>query len=79
MAASTVRITVRGRLGCGFAAAFTGMTLQVRGANTCIVGEVRDQAELFGLLTRIRDLGLELDCVRVQDGPAPFTEEDRNA
>lgn len=32
---------------------------------TCLTGTVADQAALHGLLTRIRDLGLELESVNV--------------
>ena len=34
---------------------------------TELAGEVVDQAQLYGLLTRIRDLGLELLSVDVAD------------
>ena len=43
---------------------------------TELVGEVADQAQLHGLLTRIRDLGLELESVIVDPpdtGPPPTT------
>ena len=63
----TIRIRVRGRLGERFAAAFEGMTLLPRSGATELVGDVVDQAQLHGLLTRIRDLGLELESVRVDD------------
>jgi hypothetical protein len=61
-----IRITVRG--GCvspRLAAAFDGMRLVRRNGVTELTGEVADQTQLFGLLTRIRDLGLELESVRV--------------
>ncbi len=59
-----VRITVRGRVSTHLATAFEGMSLVRRHNQTDLVGEVVDQAHLFGLLARIRDLGLELDGVR---------------
>jgi hypothetical protein len=58
-----VQITLRGRLSDRFATAFPGMTLVPRRGRTDLVGEVVDQAHLYGLLTRIRDLGLELESV----------------
>jgi hypothetical protein len=66
----SVGIRVRGRLSERFAVAFEGMTLLERSGATELVGEVVDQAQLHGLLTRIRDLGLELESVRV-DHPDP--------
>jgi hypothetical protein len=61
----TIRITVKERLGERLAAAFDGMTLQRSGGATELFGEVVDHAQLHGLLTRIRDLGLELESVNV--------------
>jgi hypothetical protein len=58
-----MRIVVRGRLSERFATAFEGMSLVCRGGCTELVGEIADQAQLHGLLTRIRDLGLELEQV----------------
>jgi hypothetical protein len=57
------RITLRGRLTDRFAAAFDGMALKSGPDLTVLVGEVRDQAHLFGLLDRVRDFGLELVAV----------------
>ncbi|HEX5588947.1 MAG TPA: hypothetical protein VFX65_01490 [Candidatus Limnocylindrales bacterium] len=65
-----IRITVRGRLSAHLAATFDGMTLARRPGGTELVGQVADQAQLHGLLTRIRDLGLELESVVVTD-PEP--------
>ena len=61
----SVRITVRGRLSNRLAAAFDGMTPVRRTGATELVGEIADQAQLHGLLSRIRDLGLELESVTV--------------
>jgi hypothetical protein len=47
-----------------FEAAFDPMKLESGDGETAIVGEVRDQAQLYGILDRIRDLGLELVSVR---------------
>jgi hypothetical protein len=62
-----IRITVRERLSEHLAAAFDGMTLVRRPGATELVGEVVDQAHLHGLLTRIRDLGLELESMTAFD------------
>ena len=64
-ATQRIRITVRGRLSARLAAAFNRMTLVPCVGATELVGEVADQAQLHGLLTRIRDLGLELESVSV--------------
>lgn len=61
----TVRITVRGQLSDRLATAFDGMALERRSGATDLVGVVVDQAQLHGLLGRVRDLGLELESVRV--------------
>jgi hypothetical protein len=63
----TIRITVRGRLSDRLAGAFEGMTPLRSAGVTQLVGEVGDQAQLHGLLNRIRDLGLELVSVTVVD------------
>ena len=62
-----VRITVRGRLSERLAAAFDGLTPVCRAGATELVGELVDQAQLHGLLGRIRDLGLELEAVTVSE------------
>jgi hypothetical protein len=61
-----IRITVRGRLSPRLAATFDGMTLVRRTGASELVGEVADQAQLHGLLSRVRDLGLELQSVTVR-------------
>jgi hypothetical protein len=60
-----IRITVREHLSERLATAFDGMTLMRRSGATELVGELADQAQLHGLLTRIRDLGLTLQSVTV--------------
>jgi hypothetical protein len=57
------RIVVRGRLSERFAATFAGMTLEPGNGQTALVGDVRDQSQLYGLLDRLRDFGLELVSV----------------
>jgi hypothetical protein len=54
------RITVQGRLTDRLGSAFEDMTRRVRGGNTDLIGEIRDQSQLFGLLDSVRRLGLEL-------------------
>jgi hypothetical protein len=71
----TVRITVRGSLNDRFATAFEGMTPVRSCGTTELVGPVVDQAQLHGLLERIRDFGLELESVEVSPIRAPQKEE----
>jgi hypothetical protein len=63
MAPSRYRIVLRGRLSERFESAFEGMALEPGPNQTVLVGEIRDQAELYGLLDRLRDLGIELIAV----------------
>jgi len=61
-----VRITVRGRLSRRLAGAFEEMAAHYRGGHTHLTGEIADQGQLHALLTRIRDLGLDLEHVCVK-------------
>ena len=62
------QICVRGRVTERLGSALEGMRLHPSGSDTLFVGEIRDQSQLYGLLDRVRDLGLEL--VSVQPWPA---------
>jgi hypothetical protein len=73
-----IRITVRGRLSRNLAAAFDGLTLIRRGGGTDLVGEIADQTQLHGVLTRIRDLGLELVSVTVSDADSTTPDRQRS-
>jgi hypothetical protein len=57
-------IRIKGRLSDSLSGAFEDFTAAVRPAETVMRGEVRDQAELHGVLERIQSLGLELIEVR---------------
>lgn len=67
MPATTYRITIRGWLSERFVAAF-GMNAEPAGSGTVLVGDVADQGQLYGLLSRLHDLGIEL--VRVERLPS---------
>lgn len=60
------RISVRGRLTERLAMALDGMTLSPGTVDSVFTGEVKDQSQLYGLLDRIRDLGLDLVSVQPQ-------------
>jgi hypothetical protein len=62
------RIAVRGRLTARLGSAFEGLALEPGRELTVLVGEIRDQAHLYGVLDRVRNLGLEL--VSVAEDPA---------
>ena len=61
------RLVVEGELGAVTSAAFEGMSFTHESGRTAIVGGVRDQAHLQGLLQRVTDLGLTLLSVDVID------------
>jgi hypothetical protein len=54
------RLVVEGELSDHLESAFHGMRLTRAEGNTVLTGNVRDQAELHGLLQRVSDLGLTL-------------------
>lgn len=66
MAPTCYRIVVKGQLGERFASAFEGMTVAPGTADTELVGELADQAQLYGILVRLRDLGIELVSVNAR-------------
>ena len=77
-----IQIKLRDRLSDRLAPCFEGMTLLHRADGSELVGEIADQAQLHGLLSRIRDLGLELDSVmttdertEAEDRPVPPAKE----
>jgi len=65
--ASRYRIVLRGRLSKRFESAFEGMTLEHAPGRTVLTGEVRDQAQLYGVLDQVRDFGIELLSVESAD------------
>ena len=62
---TSYRIVVRGRMSERFASGFTGMAVEPCDGTTALVGDIVDQSQLFGLLERVRSLGLELLRVEV--------------
>lgn len=65
-------IRVEGTLGTQWAPWFDGWTIRAgEREETVLTGPVRDQSALFGLLAKIRDLGMPLLLVRRID--ADFT------
>jgi hypothetical protein len=62
-------LVVRGEIGDRFNVVFEGMRLERDGGRTVIVGPVRDQAHLHGLIERVEELGLELVSVNLLHEP----------
>jgi hypothetical protein len=72
VASTGYEIRIKGRLSDSLTGAFEDFTTSVQPAETVMRGELRDQAELYGLLDRIQALGLELIEVRkLKSKPEP--------
>jgi hypothetical protein len=58
------RIRVRGRISEHWESWFSGLTLSYSDDETQLDGTLADQAALYGVLARLRDLGLSLLSVQ---------------
>jgi hypothetical protein len=67
------QIRIRGRLGQTMRRAFPALQAETRGDDTLLTGALADQAALFGVLTQIEALGLELIEVRRCESPGCVT------
>ena len=56
-------IVVRGRLSSRYEGAFDDVTLEPRPGETRLHADLVDSAQLYGLLNRLRDFGIELVSV----------------
>jgi hypothetical protein len=56
-------IVVRGRLSTRYERAFDGATLVPRNGLTTLRTDLADHSQLYGLLNRLRDFGIELVSV----------------
>jgi hypothetical protein len=70
------RICIRGRLTERLGSALEGMRLEAGATETVFTGEIRDQSQLYGLLDRVCDLGLELVSVQPQPADDPPTDKE---
>ena len=61
------QVVIRGRLGEHFAGAFDQLEVDSRPGQTTLTGNFADQAQLHGLLDRLRDLGIHLVSVNPAD------------
>ncbi len=65
---SGYRLRVNGHLDQHWSSWFGDLTLtHEEDGTTCLTGAVADQAQLHGLLTKVRDLGVTLISVEVVD------------
>lgn len=71
MEPTNYRICIRGRVTERIGSALEGMRLEAGTTETGFTGEIRDQSQLYGLLDRVRDLGLELVSVAPQPEADP--------
>ncbi len=71
MSERVYQIHIRGHLDADWAEWFDGMTLLYHDARdeTILQGPLRDQAQLYGILDKLRTLNLTLLAVQVPDAP----------
>jgi hypothetical protein len=69
------RICIRGHVTERLGSALEGMRLEASATESVFTGEIRDQSQLYGLLDRVRDLGLELVSVQPQPAADPPTDD----
>lgn len=62
-----VEIRIKGRINAHWSEWFEGLTIAHTDDETILSGEVADQAALYGLIARLRDLGLELVSVSSEE------------
>ena len=60
-------LVLRGEIGDRFAMFFEDMNLERVEGRTLLTGDVRDQAQLLGVIERIQELGLELVSVNPKE------------
>jgi hypothetical protein len=60
---SRYRVVVRGRVGSEFADTFEHLEIDSNGTESSLTGTFADQAQLFGLLDRLQDLGIAIVSV----------------
>ena len=70
------RITVRGRLTKRLMSAFEGLNVEPGIEQTTLVGEIRDQSHLYGVLDLMRELGLDLVRVETNRGTSGPDDEE---
>lgn len=70
------QIRIKGHLGQQWEVWFADMTITWKDDETILTGQVVDQAALYGLLRKVRDLGLPLIAVtQIPSGQADTNRE----
>jgi len=54
------KIQIKGHLDKTWEDLFDGVTITYEGENTVLIGEIKDEAYIHGILNKLRDLGLTL-------------------
>jgi hypothetical protein len=63
-----VEIRIKGQIKQQWSDWFGGLTISQSGFNeTCLSGHIADQAALYGIISRLRDLGLGLISVSSEE------------
>ena len=62
-----VEIHIEGRLDASWADWLDGFSLSYSGNETILTGQVTDQAAMYGLIAKLRDLGVKLLSVNFGD------------
>lgn len=71
---TVVRFRVRERLSARFASAIDGVCLDPGSGGRELVGELPDASAVYGVIDRLRDLGLELTGVEVEPSATPRSQ-----
>ena len=69
------QLVIRGELDDRYGYLFEGMQIVRATGTTIITGQVRDQADLYGFIERLEELGLELLSVQRLVASRPTTHE----
>jgi hypothetical protein len=57
---------VKGELGAAWSEWFDGLQVSAEGGETLLCGQLRDQAALYGLIAKFRNLGLALVSINIR-------------
>lgn len=74
---ATYVFVIRGELDPRYSHLFEGMQMERSAGATVVVGNVRDQAEFYGLVDRIQELGLDLISAQQAATSPPGSGQER--
>ena len=75
---ASYQLVIRGELDERYGYLFEGMQMERTGGTTVLEGTVRDQAQLYGLIERVEELGLELLSVQQATTSPAGSGQERN-